>query len=484
MGTGVLGTNIRDAIAALSAADKYDSLKCMIEMGDEIEDFPLIQTRRMVDADGDTVIYVEKIGDEDKVRIDTGGAERVVIQGGDAILDVMPDTDSYCRFGRAFVGYYGSADAVGFGHIDYRTVASTAFKQGSDGAVYVNAHTGATVNLRVNNANIVTIGVTTLDYKPNTDNYARFGRAYVGYDGAADVAGFGHIDCRSANNYALRQSAVGKTAVNSKTGQEVLLCVNNAAVVEIGATSFKYLHNTDNYAIFGRAYIGFSNVADRANFGHLDCRGMNQYGFSQNTTGRCYVSANDYIYLYPSRNVSANYLRINVNATNCTLYTNSTYLYFNNIIKSGHHYPISDSTYNSGNSLRCWKVVYRDAESGCSDARAKENVKDCIFGLDFINKLKPRMFNLKDKEVTELDEEGTEQKKIIHRPERRTGLIAQEIKEAIGKEKFQGYQYEKDVDKWFWSPQEFIAPIVKAIQELSNKIIKLEERVNDFKIGN
>jgi hypothetical protein len=39
MGTGVLGTNIKNAIDALPAADKYDRLKVMKALGDEIEDW-------------------------------------------------------------------------------------------------------------------------------------------------------------------------------------------------------------------------------------------------------------------------------------------------------------------------------------------------------------------------------------------------------------------------------------------------------------
>jgi hypothetical protein len=39
MGTGVLGTNIKNAIDALPAADKYDRLKVMQALGDEIEDW-------------------------------------------------------------------------------------------------------------------------------------------------------------------------------------------------------------------------------------------------------------------------------------------------------------------------------------------------------------------------------------------------------------------------------------------------------------
>jgi hypothetical protein len=80
-----------------------------------------------------------------------------------------------------------------------------------------------------------------------------------------------------------------------------------------------------------------------------------------------------------------------------------------------------------------------------SDARIKENILNEELGLDFINNLQPKKFQYKNKES------------IIH------GLIAQELNNNDFIEiDTNGYYSIKTTD--------LIAPIVKAIQELSNKI--------------
>ncbi len=77
MGTAELGTNILDAMTALSDADKADRTKAMITMGDEIEDFFLtyITTYDVYDDTGgqtftDTPITLNL----DKVRKDSGNS--------------------------------------------------------------------------------------------------------------------------------------------------------------------------------------------------------------------------------------------------------------------------------------------------------------------------------------------------------------------------------------------------------------------------
>jgi hypothetical protein len=75
------------------------------------------------------------------------------------------------------------------------------------------------------------IGTTSpagnLDVVPDTDGYARIGRAYVGNVGHADWAGYGHIDVRNGSSYALLQSTAGHTILNAASGQHLSFRINN-----------------------------------------------------------------------------------------------------------------------------------------------------------------------------------------------------------------------------------------------------------------
>ena len=62
----------------------------------------------------------------------------------------------------------------------------------------------------------------------DADKYAQFGRARVGYIGHSDYAGFAHRDQSSSTNYALIQSSIGDTFVNSASGKSIFFRQNNS----------------------------------------------------------------------------------------------------------------------------------------------------------------------------------------------------------------------------------------------------------------
>jgi hypothetical protein len=115
----------------------------------------------------------------------------------------------------------------------------------------------------------------------------------------------------------------------------------------------------------------------------------------------------------------------------------------------------------------------RAATNG-SDRRIKTNIKDSNLGLDFIKQLKPRTYNL----ILE-EEDG-----LVKRFEKENlyGFIAQEVKEVSNSfvEHFGGWSVRDESDPESMqslSYNDFIAPIVKAIQELSVKVDELESRM-------
>ena len=146
-------------------------------------------------------------------------------------------------------------------------------------------------------------------------------------------------------------------------------------------------------------------------------------------------------------------------------------------------YP-SNSTSNIGNSSYRYNNIYlMNAPNVLSDRDYKTDIKDTEFGLDFINKLRPVSYKLKDGESNR-----------IH-----NGFIAQEIGDVIGADpithlsdvaiytytsEYQNKIYDVDetgkhLDTFTYETvkgryglryTELIGPLCKAIQELSNKI--------------
>lgn len=103
-----------------------------------------------------------------------------------------------------------------------------------------------------------------------------------------------------------------------------------------------------------------------------------------------------------------------------------------------------------------------------SDIRMKENVVS-LNGEDslaFLDKLNPVSYNLKnDKKIPAY------------------GLIAQEVKEAFDNQKHTAYA---DYEEVYWTVNynQFVAPLISAVQELSSKVKELEQQIETLKMEN
>lgn len=130
------------------------------------------------------------------------------------------------------------------------------------------------------------------------------------------------------------------------------------------------------------------------------------------------------------------------------------------------------SIYSLGSAGKPWSTIHGTLV-GTSDFRLKTDIQDCDLGLDFITHLKPKKY------------------KIYNKPDRiRYGLIAQDVEKlVIDKESI--YTKEKCfatetkdgeyIDEIYgMNYTELIAPMIKAIQELSDKVTKLEESLSHY----
>jgi hypothetical protein len=148
-------------------------------------------------------------------------------------------------------------------------------------------------------------------------------------------------------------------------------------------------------------------------------------------------------------------------------------------------HPGSDGLCDLGKGAYRLKDIYAtNATIQTSDREIKKNIKDSDLGLDFINQLQPRKYQLRDQKATkhilELPEGG--QVDIGQRAQKfkRThyGLIAQEVKEVLGDADFAGYvdtSINGDEDGGLaLRYTEFISPLIAAVKELSAKVAVLE----------
>jgi len=151
----------------------------------------------------------------------------------------------------------------------------------------------------------------------------------------------------------------------------------------------------------------------------------------------------------------------------------------------GHTYPAIDNTWNCGISGNRWSQVWAESgEVNSSDANVKDEVKTLDLGLDFINLLRPVEYKFKDydDETSEEDTNGnTITKTIEHRYHRKhLGFIAQEVKATLDViERDYGVYVDPAIEgeqnaKLGLRYTEFLAPLVKAVQELSQQNTDLQ----------
>jgi len=156
--------------------------------------------------------------------------------------------------------------------------------------------------------------------------------------------------------------------------------------------------------------------------------------------------------------------------------------------------PGTDNSYYCGLSSWRWKAVYAvNGTIQTSDSRLKTNTQDSALGLDFINSLRPVSYKwIEGGKQVVTDDQGNPVKnedgtiKTISISGKRThwGFLAQEVKTAVDKsgvEDFAGWVLDDLNDpnsEQAVNYQQFIAPMVKAIQELSAEVEKLKGAAN------
>jgi hypothetical protein len=162
----------------------------------------------------------------------------------------------------------------------------------------------------------------------------------------------------------------------------------------------------------------------------------------------------------------------------------------------GYCRPMDDNDTQNGSSTRRWTRVFAvNTTISSSDERDKLDINDSPLGLDFINDLRPVAYRWKvgEKKVIIdqegkpiLDADGNKTYEIREGVRKHYGLISQEVKQAVdnsGVDDFAGWVQDdmSDPDSHqSISYEQFIAPLIKSVQELSAEVQTLKAKVAEL----
>ena len=156
---------------------------------------------------------------------------------------------------------------------------------------------------------------------------------------------------------------------------------------------------------------------------------------------------------------------INVNNDSLYLGTNNNARW--RVEHDGHFIPVSSGSYDMGSTGRRVRTFYAVNSLNTSDRNLKNTITESDLGLDFICKLKPVSYKWNQNEGESLDTKT------------HYGLISQDVEKVIietGKTLDDFGAIDKpDGDPMGLSYNEFISPLIKAIQDLKSEINNLQQ---------
>ena len=150
-------------------------------------------------------------------------------------------------------------------------------------------------------------------------------------------------------------------------------------------------------------------------------------------------------------------------------------------------YPAFSNAYNIGTpanggtgvAARYWKTIYSNTGTiVTSDQRLKTDIEPTTLGLDFINRLNPVSYKFIEGSQEFIDGQSVS----IPGARKHYGLIAQEVKQAIDDSDTEDFGGWVQIDRSNENSdqalryEEFISPLIKAVQELTARVQALEER--------
>jgi len=248
---------------------------------------------------------------------------------------------------------------------------------------------------------------------------------------------------------------------NAADNENIISAFENGAV-ELYYDNSKRFHTTTSGAqITGHLFMDDDDKIRLGNSQDLEIYHDGTDSYIDSSTGKLYIKTSNFVDIRSSGNETM--IKAIPNGAVELYYDNSKKLntHPNGIFVQG-IYPMADNSYNIGSSTQRFINIY--ATSGTvntSDKNVKNTIVNSDLGLDFINKLNPVSYKWNE------DDGKTHY-----------GLIAQDVEEtltSIGKTiaDFGGI-YKEDDSPMGLGYSELVAPLIKAIQELSAEVAALK----------
>lgn len=186
------------------------------------------------------------------------------------------------------------------------------------------------------------------------------------------------------------------------------------------------------------------------------------------------------IYLDPEGNLwwGSSATGIGYSIADGALYFQTGYTPRCGITSGGQFGPAADATYDLGLSYLRWQDVY--ATNGTiqtSNQEDKADIEDSDLGLDFVLALKPKSYRWTSTRGTITTPSEAGGKATVERipgVRRHYGLIAQDVRDSLAGKDFAGYCHDQESNFYGLRYSEFIAPLIKAVQELTRRVEELE----------
>jgi hypothetical protein len=268
------------------------------------------------------------------------------------------------------------------------------------------------------------------------------------------------VNSLSSNTIGIKNTALGSYSLfsnttgpdNTASGYQSLYS-NTRGTYNTASGSLSLYSNTE----------GHYNTASGSNSLYF-----NTTGFSNTATGNYSLCSNT----TGSSNTAMGYY----SGSNITIGNNLTCLGYNaQPTSSG---AANQITLGDGaiTSLRCNVTTI----TSLSDARDKKNIKDLNLGINFLMKIKPRLFNWDKREWYENNK--SDGSKMQEAPT--AGFIAQELDEAqtTRKAEWLNLVLKDNSEKWEATPGNLLPIMVKAIQDLKKENDELKVANEELKI--
>jgi hypothetical protein len=286
---------------------------------------------------------------------------------------------------------------------------------------------------------------------------------------------------RSTGNYAYWGTAPASAGVNAISGDVNFNFNSNTGSVIIGSN---HTHSTNNLVFTNNS--SFNSAVNHSNHSVHNHNNTNLTNLGNNnviTTGN---QNNNHKHDNSAHNQNYGFSNL-VLGNNAGTATPGTHANSNN---AHSNHTGSNNAHGLGNKANNADfIAHLNIYHGGSDERLKENILETTFGLDYINQLRPVDFQFTSESADNLfDDDDPNKEKYL---QTKHGFIAQEVRATTltnhsSNNAFGGLGYKEASDNDLFEDiqtldlQQFVAPLVKAVQQLSAKIDVMQARIDEL----